>query len=381
MKKLKKIAIIYDAIYDPFGKERSVGGIQTYLLALARGMSSAGYEVTVVQDSAVDFKRVLDEVVIIGVPTKCKGSNNCYKKLLEFVKTSFNPHETLLIWGSFYFVPKQNKFTSISIQHGISFDLINESARNNWLVKLGFSRLIKAIQCWQAESRYKKSQYRVCVDYNFLNWYRTRSSRDDDDMQWVIPNFTDIPEWEHSDKYEFKNILFARRFVDKRGVGLMVSASKKLMDKYPDVTVTFAGEGPRLSLIEDLQRDYPGRIVITKYKPQESLVFHKKFDISVVPTLGSEGTSLSLLEAMAAGCAVVCTNVGGMTNIVIDEYNGFMVNPNADEIFDAIDKLIVDVSMANKIRYRARKTVQFGFSKLQWERRWMDIIDRAWEKK
>jgi len=380
MNKLKRIAIIYDAILDPCGKERSIGGIQTYLLALARGLKSAGYEVDIVQDSSVYFESELDEVRVIGVPTLCMNSNNRYKKLLRFVGDRFDPDETLLIWGSFYYVPKQNRFMSISVQHGISFDLINESKRNDLLARIGLSRLIKIIQCWQAEYRYKKSQYRVCVDYNFLNWYRTCSSRADDDMQWVIPNFTDIPEWSLGDKNEFKRLLFARRFVDKRGVRLMINASRRLLDEYSELRVTFAGEGPLLSLIESLQEDYPGQIEITKYQPQESLSFHKNFDISVVPTQGSEGTSLSLLEAMAAGCAVVCTNVGGLTNIIVDEYNGLMVNPNADDIFFAINKLIIDAPVANEMRRRARESVEYGFSRSQWEKRWLAVINRVWEK-
>lgn len=54
------------------------------------------------------------------------------------------------------------------------------------------------------------------------------------------------------------------------------------------------------------------------------------------------GTSLSLFEAMVARCAIVCTNVGGTTNIVLDGFNGFMVRPVADEIREAIEELIIN---------------------------------------
>ena len=35
-------------------------------------------------------------------------------------------------------------------------------------------------------------------------------------------------------------------------------------------------------------------------------------DICVIPSIGSEATSLACLEALASGCAVVATNVGGL---------------------------------------------------------------------
>ena len=98
-------------------------------------------------------------------------------------------------------------------------------------------------------------------------------------------------------------------------------------------------------------------------------------DIAVVPTLASEGTSLSLLEAMSAQCAVVCTNVGGMTNIVIDGYNGTMVNPDSGSLYEAIDALIVDADLRKKLADTAYKTAKEGFSFERWEASWIKVIE------
>lgn len=51
---------------------------------------------------------------------------------------------------------------------------------------------------------------------------------------------------------------------------------------------------------------------------------------------------------MAAGCAVICTNVGGMTNIIIDGYNGLMINPDEDSLYKALDRLIEDKLLRGK---------------------------------
>ena len=104
---------------------------------------------------------------------------------------------------------------------------------------------------------------------------------------------------------------------------------------------------------------------------------HADKHVALVPTLGSEGTSLSLLEAMASQCAVVCTNVGGMTNIVIDGHNGIMINPDEDELYTAVLKLIKNRELRKIMSDRAYSTVKEGFSIERWEARWRTILNRS----
>ena len=46
--------------------------------------------------------------------------------------------------------------------------------------------------------------------------------------------------------------------------------------------------------------------------------------ISVVPSQWSEGTSLSAIESIAQGIPVVATDVGGLPNIVLPGFNGYL---------------------------------------------------------
>ncbi len=110
------------------------------------------------------------------------------------------------------------------------------------------------------------------------------------------------------------------------------------------------------------------------YKSDESLSVHADKHIAVVPTLGSEGTSLSLLEAMASHCAVICTNVGGMTNIIIDRYNGLMINPNTEELYDAMKKAILDAKLRNRLAINAYNSVKEGFSFELWCEKWKSVL-------
>ena len=45
---------------------------------------------------------------------------------------------------------------------------------------------------------------------------------------------------------------------------------------------------------------------------------------------------------MACGCATICTNVGGLTDLVFPGHNGFLCDPTAEALSGAINKLIED---------------------------------------
>ena len=57
---------------------------------------------------------------------------------------------------------------------------------------------------------------------------------------------------------------------------------------------------------------------------------------------------------MACGCAVVATNVGGLCNLVINNFNGLLVNPNPEEISDAITKLVDNKELRLKLINNAK---------------------------
>ena len=173
-------------------------------------------------------------------------------------------------------------------------------------------------------------------------------------------------------------IVFARRFVQIRGTRLFAPVAKKLLSKYDNIEITFAGEGPDKEYLKSTIGN-DERINFCAYRSDESISFHRQFDIAVVPTIYSEGTSLSLLEAMSAQCAVVCTNVGGMTNIILDEYNGLMVSPDEGELFSALSRLITDQKLRKYLSKNAYETVNSSFSIKKWQKSWETLIMNYFE--
>ena len=90
------------------------------------------------------------------------------------------------------------------------------------------------------------------------------------------------------------------------------------------------------------------------------------FDVFVLPSL-SEGTSMTLLEAMACGVPVIASNVGGNLNIIQHGVNGFLFDlsrPNS--LNQYIQDTLNDKIMASRLGEAGRKMVEtsYGFERM-----------------
>lgn len=371
-----KAYIFYKHFFNSTGETIMIGGIETYLFNLANILKERNIEPLIIQSASLDFEKVEKGIAVRGYQLK---GRNLYKKLYLKVKQQITDDD-LIIWGLDRAAVEVPNKRTISIQHGIPFDYYQEEIRiRSLLRKLGFGHTLKAIQRRMAIKAFKRAAFKVCVDYNFWNWYRTFCLPEEEKNIFVIPNFAQIDTGFCDNSVAEKdknvlNVLFARRFVRMRGVEDFIEVAKFFKDDMR-VTITFAGEGPYEKQIEDLVHGSQN-IYMTKYDAGDAIEFHRGYDVAVVPSIASEGTSLSLLEAMAAGNVVICTCVGGMTNIILDGFNGFFVKPNTpQEIVQIIEKLLLSPALRNRMSQQAQLSVKDSFSYVLWREKWNAVIN------
>lgn len=85
-------------------------------------------------------------------------------------------------------------------------------------------------------------------------------------------------------------------------------------------------------------------------------------DIFLLPSY-CEGLPMSLLEAMAAKCVVVASDVGSMGDVIEDGVNGFLVAPrDSGQLVEKLEFLLSDKVDWNSIRDHARTTIEGRFS-------------------
>lgn len=364
---MKVVDILYGTYYDFERKQVVIGGVQTYITMLIKIINDLGWSVRIFQQSGKPFKVTLSEnVEIIGLNLKNNRKRN--DELMKYVYKNRNSEdEYITLFATNNIIPSYKVEKSLSIQHGIFWDVPSEE-KNNFYKEM-FFKFLNAIKIIKQIQNVEKL---VCVDYNFINWYRTQTSNNNVQM-FAIPNFSVIPELEDKPE-DIVKIIFARRLYSYRGTKIFACAAQELLEKYGDkIEITIAGTGPDQEYMREKLEKYSNAI-FTKYESQDSIKVHMPQHIAVVPTLGSEGTSLSLLEAMASGCAVVCTDVGGLTNIVLNRYNGIMIRANKKELVSALSKLVEEKDLRKQLAIKARETVEQAFSYDKWEDAWKEVL-------
>jgi glycosyltransferase involved in cell wall biosynthesis len=366
------IFLYYYRLLDYDGNRPTLGGVQTYLTNLIDLFVSMDWNVTLFQKSNHEFIKNWREVTVVGVPAI--NQRKIRNQVLSLLKISkkFEKGDTIKIFGADHFSVKMHDPKSILIQHGVSWDIpIKNPTLSNRLYRL--NELVRA------KHNFENCHNRVCVDYNFLNWYRTVSLHDDSNI-WVVPNFCKPAEQDEITKNRSMSlqrpvrILFSRRFFDYRGTRLFANVVRKLLEANHPIEVTFAGEGPDTEYLQAFFVNQD-KIKISQYAFGEEMPIHLCHEIAVIPSLGSEGTSLSVAEAMAAGCCVVATNVGGITNMVIDNFNGRLIMPNEEELFKTLEYLIQNPGERERMGMNAWKTATSSFSHERWSNKWKEIID------
>jgi len=127
---------------------------------------------------------------------------------------------------------------------------------------------------------------------------------------------------------------------------------------YPGIKLIIAGEGRQKSYLKNLSEEKNLSASIEFIGIAEPVDFFKGIDILLFPS-SSEGLGFSVLEAKAAGCVVIASSAGGLTEIIKDNYDGFLLKDfNASSIIGVLKKLISRSSIYRDIVLNARRAAK-----------------------
>lgn len=153
-------------------------------------------------------------------------------------------------------------------------------------------------------------------------------------------------------------VVAVGRLVWVKGYDHLLAACERLARRGVEFDVVIVGDGPlRVELqfgIKDLELD--DRVVLRG--PLHPLAVLDELRASDIFVLASheEGISNSVLEAMAAGLAVVTTDAGGMREVVAHDDTGLVV-PVRDisALADALERVILDPALRGRLGDAARR--------------------------
>jgi glycosyltransferase involved in cell wall biosynthesis len=192
-----------------------------------------------------------------------------------------------------------------------------------------------------------------------------------------IPNFVDIDKFKPVDRSRQDKlvVLYPRRLYSPRGFWLVHEIVPEFLKTYPQMEFHFVGQADpkEQSAVQKLVRKSQGRVLWQTLEMQDMYQAYEQADITLIPTMYSEGTSLSCLEAMASGSAVIATNIGGLPDLVIPGYNGLLIEPTEHALRDALSILCDNPEMRHRLGARARE-VACTFNIQTWQKKWQEIL-------
>lgn len=370
LKSIKNIDIINYKFFDFDGVGYMNGGAERYVYDLAQLLRARGKKVRILQVAHKAFKKTFNGIQVVGVPVKHTDWRRFQEASLALKKETKNAH--LVIASPLELACEIDHCLCVGINHGFALDgPIDFSTYTNEGLLDRYGDVFRAID---------KVEACVCVDTNFMNWVQAFDYDGRKRLQYV-PNYYDAAQFKPVEKKLDGKLIFTfpRRISDYRGADITLAAFDRILAEHSDkVELRLVGQyhsKENQAAVEALIERYPNNVSHQEVAMHAMPSVYQESHVILVPTKWSEGTSLSCIEAMASNNAVIATNVGGLPNLVIDSFNGLLINPTSEALEEACLKLIHNPKEISRLAGNA-VAVSKTFTKQVWEDRWLEIIGK-----
>ena len=147
----------------------------------------------------------------------------------------------------------------------------------------------------------------------------------DKEKIFIIPHIVD-KRFRKKNMQKKYDLVYVGRLVKVKHVEILVEAVNIVKRQINNIKVVVVGEGPERKNLEELVKNYnlQKNIDFVGFKSD----IWNWFNISRINILTSEreGVPYSVIESMACGTPVIASNCGDIKDIIIDNYNGLLIN-------------------------------------------------------
>ena len=172
------------------------------------------------------------------------------------------------------------------------------------------------------------------------------------------------------------------RFREQKGHRYLLEAMPSILDAMPGVQALLVGDGPLYAETKRMceAMGLADAVTFTGIRAEVPEIL-ALLDLFVLPSLW-EGLPIALLEAMAAGKAVVATRVGGVPEVVVNGVTGLLVPPrDPGALADAVVRLLRDPELRRRMGEGGQERVRERFSVERMVRQTEDLYERRLTQK
>lgn len=194
----------------------------------------------------------------------------------------------------------------------------------------------------------------------------------------VIYNGINEQKLEEVNKDDYKyNIISVGSLSLNKKHDITINSISELSKKYPQIKLNIVGNGSEIDNLKNLVKEKKLDNVVCfrgQISNEEVQKLMSESYIFVLPSV-NEGFGIVYAEAMKAKCVTIGTKNEGIDGFIKNGVNGFLVNPNVDEIVELIENIYNNKYDIVAIRKEALKDVE----QLTWKnnaKKYLKIIDK-----
>jgi glycosyltransferase involved in cell wall biosynthesis len=152
------------------------------------------------------------------------------------------------------------------------------------------------------------------------------------DSQFTVkPNFIKDPGSSLEKREEY--YLYIGRLSDEKGINLLLNVFKG--KKY---RLCIGGDGPLKEMVLKVSGEYPNIIYLGHLSAEKVRDMMARSSVMVFPSIWYEGMPLTLIESLATGTPIIASNLGAMSSMIKDGFNGLHFTAgNFEELSEKID--------------------------------------------
>ncbi|NMG07233.1 glycosyltransferase family 4 protein [Brasilonema sp. UFV-L1] len=219
---------------------------------------------------------------------------------------------------------------------------------------------------WRLDEKIKRSLFVCCISHYARSQGMIFAPTDKWNRMHIIhcgidPALFDVVS--HNDSG--KRLLFVGRLAAAKGLPILLESLATLRRSHPDTSLTVVGDGPDRQKLEQITAELglSQNVNFVGYKSQaEVRDYFQQTDVFVMSSF-AEGIPVVLMEAMAAGVPVVATQIAGISELVKNGVNGYLVPPgDTASLTEHIEKLLNDAKIRAAFGTAGRAKVEKDFN-------------------
>ena len=162
-----------------------------------------------------------------------------------------------------------------------------------------------------------------------------------------------------------ENLIYVGRLAAAKGLPVLLQSLSTLKLERPDIQLTVIGDGEDRAALEAQAQalNLESNVTFVGYQsPTEVREHLQSADVFVMSSF-AEGVPVVLMEAMMAGLPVVATQIAGISELVEDGVNGFLVPPsNIEALTGQIASLLTDDDLRSRLGTQGQRKVEQDFN-------------------